>query len=277
MSLDALSWAFHLEVEAPATKLTLMALANYANEYGIAYPSQKTLSRRTALSPRAVRNHMIILEKAGFITITERKRPNGASSSNVFKLNIGTGIDQRIAEKAATTPHARPAPPLKDIAATPLASDAPPPASGASPPRIPCIPDPAPDAPQESSLLTVKGTVTESIPGEEPEDGLPHGIRKEAWDGFLEVRRKLGKDPTQRAIRLLFKALGEFKAEGQDVNAILEQSTVQEWAGVFPIKSSGQQPPPRQQQRYGRPEKFDPTAYVNRNAARRPERDVTDV
>lgn len=248
MSIDALSWAFNLKLPGPATKLTLLALANYADEDGLAYPSQKTLSNRTCLSQRAVRNNLLILEKEGIVIITARKRPNGSTSSNLFKLLIGAGVDQRVAEKASAAPPARPAPP---------------PAGDAPPPRTSCTRPPARPAPPESSYRTINGTVIEPKPEKPGDEGaLPHGIRKETWDGFIEVRRKLGKNPTEKAIQLIFKALEKMQSEGEDVNAVLEQSIVNEWAGVFHTKHG------RANVRSVYPEKFSPSGYVNRNVGK---------
>ena len=89
MSLEALTWAFNLELPNPGAKLTLLALANYANEDGEAYPSQKSIGIKTCLSERAVRSNLAILETLGVISRISRKRSNGSFTSDLFKINIG--------------------------------------------------------------------------------------------------------------------------------------------------------------------------------------------
>lgn len=90
MSIDALSWAFNLDLPNSGVKLTLLALANYANEENrTAYPSQKTISQKTCLSTRAIRNHLVVLEKLGVIFRQPRKREDGTFTSDLFTLNVG--------------------------------------------------------------------------------------------------------------------------------------------------------------------------------------------
>lgn len=251
MSIDALSWAFSLDLPGPATKLTLLALANYANEDHESYPSQKTLSKRTCLSERAIRKHLVILEELGILVRTTRKRVNGTFTTDLFTLQVGAKPSSGIQNQRHAVPQAQ----IAD--------------------GTPChdqrhvVPQPAArGAGQESSLNT---TVTKTEP--ENTGDLPHGISQEAWTGFLDMRNKQGKPPTDNAIKLLYRNLGKFKDEGQDVNAILEQSIVNGWTNVYRIKPdhlpSGSASRPQQVRPNGR---FDPTAYVNRNARR--ERDV---
>ncbi len=89
MSLDALSWAFNLELPNSGAKLTLLALANFSDENGEAYPSQKAIASKTCLSERAIRRHLITLEELCIITRISRKRSNGSYTSDRFKLYIG--------------------------------------------------------------------------------------------------------------------------------------------------------------------------------------------
>lgn len=67
-------------------------------------------------------------------------------------------------------------------------------------------------------------------------DWLPH----EAWDAWLEVRKKSRAPNTTRALRLAIAELARLKAAGQDVRAVLEQSTLRGWRGVFPVKDAPQ-------------------------------------
>ncbi|MDA8095285.1 MAG: helix-turn-helix domain-containing protein [Betaproteobacteria bacterium] len=89
MSLDALSWAFNLDLPSSGAKLTLLALANFADEHGEAYPSQKAISVKTCLCERAIRAHLVTLENLGVITRISRKRANGSFTSDRFKIHIG--------------------------------------------------------------------------------------------------------------------------------------------------------------------------------------------
>ena len=96
MSIEALSWAFNLELPSSGAKITLLALANYANEAGEAYPSQKAMAEKTCLCERAIRTHLVTLEGLGIISRVARTRSNGSFTSDLFKLHIGAKAQRQI-------------------------------------------------------------------------------------------------------------------------------------------------------------------------------------
>lgn len=64
---------------------------------------------------------------------------------------------------------------------------------------------------------------------------LPPFIDREAWDGFCDMRKRMGKSVpfTPRAATLVLKELLKLKAQGYDPNECLDQSTMKGWRGVF--------------------------------------------
>jgi hypothetical protein len=72
---------------SPTTKLVLVKLADNANEEGLCWPSMKKLVDHTELSERAVRKHLMVLEKMGLIFI-ERRNVEGVQLKNRFQLNL---------------------------------------------------------------------------------------------------------------------------------------------------------------------------------------------
>jgi hypothetical protein len=99
MSIEALSWAFNLDLPSSGAKLTLLALANYSNESGEAYPSQKAMAIKTCLCERAIRTHLATLESLGIISRVSRKRENGSFTTDLFRLNIGAVSSGRICQR----------------------------------------------------------------------------------------------------------------------------------------------------------------------------------
>lgn len=87
MSIQALNWAYARAVTPSAAKFILVTLANYADEVGCCYPSQRRLAIGTGQSERSVRAHMATLEKQGWITRAPRRRNNGSRTSDTFHLN----------------------------------------------------------------------------------------------------------------------------------------------------------------------------------------------
>lgn len=58
----------------------------------------------------------------------------------------------------------------------------------------------------------------------------------EVWDAFLDHRKKLKKPMTEYAERLMIKKLRAYEANGQNAQAMLEQSMIKGWLDVFPVK-----------------------------------------
>jgi hypothetical protein len=66
-------------------------------------------------------------------------------------------------------------------------------------------------------------------------DALPTWVDREAWEGFVEMRRAKGKRTpfTARAAKMILKTLQELKDAGHDANAALDQSTTNGWSDVY--------------------------------------------
>lgn len=67
---------------------------------------------------------------------------------------------------------------------------------------------------------------------------LPDWIDQETWDAFIQMRKRIGKPPTDYALKLIIAKLDKFRSKGQDVNTILEKSITSGWQDVFEIKQS---------------------------------------
>lgn len=67
---------------------------------------------------------------------------------------------------------------------------------------------------------------------------LPDWLPEDSWDAWLEVRKKSRAPNTPRALRLAINELARLKAAGQDVRAVLDQSTLRGWRGVFEVKGA---------------------------------------
>ena len=86
MSIQAVAWAISQQVGGPAGKVLLMCLANYADEKGLCWPSQATISREAELGVRTTRDWLKKLEQMGFIERTERRREDGSRTSDFIRL-----------------------------------------------------------------------------------------------------------------------------------------------------------------------------------------------
>jgi len=66
------------------------------------------------------------------------------------------------------------------------------------------------------------------------EVALPKFIVQECWEGFVEMRFSIKKPLTSRSCQLIFNKLKLI--DESMANEILDQSTMNCWQGIFPIK-----------------------------------------
>jgi len=71
---------------------------------------------------------------------------------------------------------------------------------------------------------------------------LPDFIPTESWEGFLEMRKKIKKPMTDRAVAMMFKKLGDMHSNGHDVGAALDASTLNNWQDVYTPKGGAVSP-----------------------------------
>jgi hypothetical protein len=67
---------------------------------------------------------------------------------------------------------------------------------------------------------------------------LPDWLPAESWNGWLEMRRKKRAWPTALAVEKTINKLAEFRTCGHDPGRVLDESTMNNWTGVFELKES---------------------------------------
>lgn len=82
---------------------------------------------------------------------------------------------------------------------------------------------------------------------------LPDWMPLDSWAGYLEMRKKIKKAPTDRAVVLLIASLGKMRDDGQDIAAVLDKSTKSNWTDVYPIREAqnSRAPPPQDPRFFG--------------------------
>jgi hypothetical protein len=90
MSFAAINWAWEQLDLAPGPKVVLMGLAHVADDANMAWPSIGTLAVRANVSMSTVRRYLAELSSAGLISIENRSRADGSTSSNVYRLHVDT-------------------------------------------------------------------------------------------------------------------------------------------------------------------------------------------
>ncbi len=77
---------------------------------------------------------------------------------------------------------------------------------------------------------------------------LPDWVPADAFDAFVAMRKAIRKPITADGIPLAVKKLEKLRANGSDPRAVLEQSTLNSWQGLFEVKSANHGPPGYQSQ-----------------------------
>lgn len=68
---------------------------------------------------------------------------------------------------------------------------------------------------------------------------IPDAIPRDAWLGFIEMRKKLKKPlDTARAVQGIINKLRALAEDGHPPGDVLDQSTMCKWAGVFELKGN---------------------------------------
>lgn len=67
------------------------------------------------------------------------------------------------------------------------------------------------------------------------EPSLPDWVPQEPWQAFVEMRRKIRAPLTGKAVQLAISTLQKLQASGQDPGAVLDQSVMRAWRGLFAI------------------------------------------
>lgn len=92
MSLLAIQWAWQQHASAGA-KFVLLALADYADQYGSCFPSQRKLAQKCGLSRSTINVHLQYLLSVGLISIQHRNNHSGYRRSSLYRLELSQSPD----------------------------------------------------------------------------------------------------------------------------------------------------------------------------------------
>jgi hypothetical protein len=66
-------------------------------------------------------------------------------------------------------------------------------------------------------------------------------LNKTDWNDFVEMRKKLKKPMTDRAVKLMLSKLETMKNKGIDTSEVLQKSILANWSDVYEPKVQTQQ------------------------------------
>jgi len=129
-----MNWAWQ-QALTPTLKLILMALADAADKQGVCWPSISTLAKKCSVSTRTVQRSLRALVDQGLLVAEARRRGDGSSTSNRYRLLIARGDNLSLPRDAGDTRpgrrcHGDPDAPVTPGTTNRIVIDSPPPAAG---------------------------------------------------------------------------------------------------------------------------------------------------
>lgn len=212
MSRDARDWAWRQAV-LPTEKLVLLALAERTNGDCLCWPSVHFLADATGLCDRSVQKALRALAEKGLIGITS----GGGRATNRYALQVECG--NCTSEPCAPPYHVHRKgeadSPQQCITATAGAN-------GVHPNRKRTVSEP--------SLNPARASARAQLVR------LPAWMEPGTWQAFLDHRRCIKAPMSEIAQQRALAMLERLRAEGHDPDAVLNQSIVNGWKGLFPVK-----------------------------------------
>jgi hypothetical protein len=226
MSVRALEIVFRARIEG-RKKLVLIGLANHADDNGEnCFPKIKRLAKELGCTPFTIRRALAEVTEDGFVTRTERRRPDGGRSTDDYRLDL-----KALKAIAASDP-----PPQQSARGAPQqsAGEAPQQSAGEAPQQIADQPpqqfagdkeqskEPSPKRSGNASKKTESRRVPGGTPTSEAFDRFKAAYPKrrggDAWKIAAKIfHRKLSDGADAEAIIVSAKRLAEQMAEEKKI------------------------------------------------------------
>lgn len=189
----------------PTVLLVMLALADWANDEGVCWPSVPSIAQKCRTSERTVQRIIRQMQDAGFLEVTVRR---GRTHTNLYRIKVPTCQvlftvepvkgDKCDMEKVTNEAEFE----LKgDIAVSP---------------EPPVSTEPSKKQPSRA----------------EPAFELPDWVPLEDWYDWEEVRKRKGP-LTNRARQLNLNRLAEYRSRGHPPEKILQLAIERGWTGLF--------------------------------------------
>ena len=188
-----MNWAWRQALTS-TLKLVLMALADAADDQVVCWPCVSTRAKKCSVSTRTIRRSLRILVDSGMLIAEARRRRDGSSTSNRYRLLLAGGDNLSLPRDAGDTRPGRGCHGDPDVPVTPGTTN-----------RI-VIDPPQPGAGDDQQIdsVTVEG-------------GSGHGLRLQYPKGLspsecADAQRRLARFPPEIAQQLLDELGARLKA-----------------------------------------------------------------
>jgi hypothetical protein len=190
MSIKIMTAVWDREDLSSTQKLVLLALADWANDEGLCWPSIERVAKKSSLKKRAVQLAIRSLEEMQFI-----RREEVIGKGNKYWIQIPVHHMH---------PCIKDTPPVHEVHGT-RASDAP------------------------NTSITHQLTTNDIL-------GIPDWMPMDAWNGWVEMRKKRKRPLTDRATARAINKLDAIRAKGHDIEDLLDRSTINGWLDIYEPK-----------------------------------------
>lgn len=198
--------------------LMLLAIADFSDDEGNAYPAVGTLATKCRMSSRNANYVLTSLQQSKELRVIKGSGPRG---TNRYRIVLD-GV-----KAAAPLKSSAPLQPASVVGCSPL--------QGGAEAGFPKPLKPASDKPSMNHQLTINEPSKKKSAAQT--FVLPDWIPTDAWSGYVEMRAKIRAPMTTRAMELKVSELERLRNSGQDVGAVLDKSTSNNWKDVYPLKS----------------------------------------
>lgn len=230
MSVKVMNAVFDRFPEGGGLMVLALKLADHAHDDGThIFPSVEALAQKTRQSGRTVQRQLEKMVKAGWlIPVSDNKGGRGLTNEYRISPEWLGGNDIEFAEKGDI---------LSSTEKGDICDE-----KGDIQSRKGDIHDKKGDtAMSPEPSVTTKNNQESKTKGAKSAGSalvLPDWMPAEAWAGYLQMRKAIKKPMTPYAMKLAIEKLAELRAEGNDPVAVLNESIMHSWQGLFPLKSS---------------------------------------
>lgn len=233
MSVEAIAWALELKVGRSSAKFVLVAMANCANSDMTCWPSIQYLSDATCQDRKTVLENIKRLKEIGLI-IDTNMRKGSTGQVIVYQLcasfwGLNSTENGSIEESQKRNHTESGTVPKTDGNSTVFPYKE-------SQKRMVTVPKTG-----HGTVKNHKRTVRNRNNETPPDFVLPDWIPVDAWNSFLAMRKAIKKPVFVDGLPIAVKKLEALRLAGNDPRAVLEQSTMNNYQGLFEVKGGSQQ------------------------------------
>lgn len=198
MSIKVMSWVWENGPQDPVERLVLLALADFADDYGNCYPSMVGIGAKACVTERGARGIVRRLETDGWVKTAIGGGRGGKSQYQILMNKPGTTFPEYETRNEKN--------PERDDT------------------------KPGTTTQKTRNRRSAEPSITIKEPSNKTREALCSVMREETADAFLAHRKAKRQPLTEHAAELIAKKLRNHS----DPDAVVENSIMNGWTGVFP-------------------------------------------